>query len=516
MMRALFRAAFVGVLALGLVSCKSTKWKDVKQWERLGQHWAVGKSATGESLAIYDLGYPKIGVRFNLGKLEIKKNDINHILKTISNGLKDPKLLTKFTVQEIARLGGIRIDRFPPKIFDSKWWSKVKWTEFEIQTNSVAPQEFNLASIDWVGMGNSFIDRVKIKQALYDLKKQAKEFSEDGLFSHDPLAQFSFRMTQEGGYVVEWEADATIATEGQISSEAFFNRPTKIADFQNIKNTLYKALAWDGFRKAVGRLARLIKVPVASALLKTAVNRFFYYYGSIRKARRDILMDSVEAVERQYSNYSPLTRFSYEERNVIAISQVFGGSTIFDSFSYLFLNAQQIWDERLQSNYRNDLSARKWLENNQFSTFRLGPHYLLGNNSNGEKYLFASAAKNISDGGDPQILIDYQNSDQIRSHRLKTDVLGAGFIFATYMIPIRIVPGLLRRAYGYFFQSSIYRARNWDARLIGHLEQRRFLASENFDEELEILYPQLANPFDLEREKSLELILDRAKLIGVQ
>lgn len=449
---------------------------DVKSWRALGHRWAAGYADDGTLLAIYDLSFADIHQRVPLGAIGTKRFTFGDILSAILRGRKETGrdgTIVGQVIDLLKKQSGSASDALP-----ENWWKSVPWKNSKLGRS--LPARFTLADIDFARLaGEEFEERIRAAENASD--------DEDPVLGEGFLASFEFDLLPGGGYALIWSP-----------KDAAPPRPRKVADLRDLGESFRRAMTVALLEKGLSMAVDQIPLPPVAAMVSTAVDRFFYFRKQMIRARQDMILEMLADAPRG----SPFSALSAEERKRIAEYQMLGFSTVKNSWRWLFTTPEKAWRESLEDEAEAAQASLAWLGSQNRPVEVLNARFA---RSAGDSVLLLA----LHARSGPYAGINYRDPDEIKYRRRGTELLSTAVCYGLYFVPFGGF--LLAWAYDWIVSDPEEMRRRWEWRLIAHLEER----GESWDQELDALYGQTENPFELSRAASERLIAARKRALGI-
>jgi len=510
-----------------VVSTQASDAQAVK-FKALGHRWAASMDAQGKILAIYDLSFANIRARLHLGHASDREANaklVAQMLKDSAEGSEsgDLKILEK-ALKKLEGKGETN-----NSVFAAGWHKLVSWNDKSSQNTSNAPESFNLNDINL----SALVDEKdmneleqKIDEAVYSVDKVKFSFKEF-------LKQFVYEKQPDGSYEMYFVPNSTEVGLGAIT------KAKKVADLVSIKAPYYQTLKWNIVKSGVSKLVGMIKVPVVSTILDLAVKKYFDLTDQMIVAHNLMVIEMIDAAKSN-EQFASFKQLSSTDLDLTTKSVIYNLSGMFGIVKYMFKSPMSSYDKMMKDQKRIEIASSAWFKSNNISLTELSSRFAIGVDSQSNKNLFLNArecrlkliggmvssneyvdsvdseadkaAYNCAKRG-PTVSINYQKPEAERTRRIAVESIGMIVNFASQFIPT--FGSVVDKAYDYFLVKPIMLTKEWESRLMAHLEDRMMNSDENRSMELDTLFGQRLNPRELNRVDTEKLIKQRQAEMGI-
>jgi hypothetical protein len=452
------------------------------QFQFAGQRWVVDVDKDSHVTAVYDLSYPSFLTQISLGIISPDAFDYEKVKKKIET------IAGSMNVQSVAT--------FPKSKMK---WNSIPWKKKK--RDLIAAQgiltSFKLNDID---LDEAVTDRSKFRQHISEANERYRNL-EIGKNSESVLDAFEFRKNTNGDFEIFW----------MPSPQNSYDLGRKIADLVSVKAGYYEMLELSALRTALGAATGLIPIPLVSALVGTAVDRFFYYYFQLYQSHQEMFLEMLATAE-QDSHLSAFKRIlNQEDRTQAASYIVLSNFTAFDFFKNIFFpkSAAERWRDKL-SDYREYSNlSNEWLSGHQVEFKELGSRFAQGFENSKERYLYLSSRSAPRKIAGPYIGYDHFNPDTIVLRRFGEALLSLEVSFVANSMSF--VGTGLQQIYKWTVESEIENSKFAESRLLATLEERQVELGEDWSTVLSTLPAQQANPMELSWDEQLKLLQARKR-----
>jgi hypothetical protein len=335
----------------------------------------------------------------------------------------------------------------------------------------------------------------KIEGLWKELQAQNPELG-DELFSGLILK----KQPGESSYVLSW-----------IPSGHSWGQPKKIADLKNIKWGFTEALKWEAIEAAVDQIAGLITVPIAGAIVDTALDRFFHFHKLVRRTHENMVLEFLADIQGDGGVF-PANSLSADEARRAIESLSFAQSSLTSGWKWLWKRPYEEWQKNVAKEEERRKQGVQWLEEKGFQIETLNPRFAKSRDNTGAEQLRVLSLDKPHKKNGPWTAVNPAQPEKIFRQRLGLEILSTGVVFGTKLIPV--IGGPLRTIYKKLVLEPVKKARVAEAQMTAHLEQRQAQGTD-WSSELVQLDHQRVNPLFLSREKTFELIRTRKEKLGI-
>jgi hypothetical protein len=480
----------------------SIKPGDIKSWTYFDPLWAGGLDANGKLLAIYDLSYPTFKDRIELGLFDPSIENYDRVLNALSsNDSQDIAVSHKRESDLVKAIEWMKnykrdlnlVARGAQNVLPSQWWQTIPWKSDRFASLTDAPEHFYLSDIDFT-----------------KLVKNQKQFNQrlKKMGGSDFLQQFEYKKELNGAYRIFWNPPGDVA-----GSTAAVTPPQKMVDFTCYKCGLWDAITWDGMSMLINAIVSEIPLPVVSGLLAVGFREFFQFHRELMIAHQSMALEMIRTAEEGTARVSPFAGLSTDNREFAAGYLMLAKSTLMSSFEWIFLNPRTQWAKQEQNAIKRAADATTYLEGKGEVLTPLNARFAMGVDANQGRNLYMTGADRFVNIFPPFSAIDYVHPQLVRDLRIGVEL---GHILVTFIspyIPITGVGSALTLMYEDIIEKAMEDIQHWEARLSAHLQGRKS-AGEEWTLELNRLYLQTINPFEVPPANAADLISKRKAAIN--
>jgi hypothetical protein len=415
-------------------------------WQALGTRWAVERGDRGVALRIDDLTYPGL-----FGRVMVA-----HVNPASFSG--DNKAVPE-------------------------WWRTVPWKDGVIDKSDQEPARFSFDDIDFTRATNdpALFEEITATWGPKVLPGFLKSFS----FERDP----------EGGYRLYWESKA-----GDLLPRAL-----RVVTLSSPKANLWRTLRYQITQNVLGLAAGLITVPVVSALLDTALDRFFHWSDLLVSTRQEALAEMLSDPQGDFG-------LSAYERQRAAIGILYGETRLLMAPAWLWRRPATVWATRKAGERGAAKASRVWLGRSGLKVEPLSEVFDW-DPSNRTYYLSGARFVPVYSPRGPIKGLDPARPNAILARRLRVEVGVTAAVFAGNWIPW--LGSLAATGLKALIEYPEDALRAWEARLAVRLEDREARWRENWGVDLERLHRQQGNPLEVPRVTAVSLIARRKAKLGL-
>ena len=487
---------------------KSVKYSEIKSWQLVGDHFALGSNDNGEALALYDLSWPQVFSREHfgrtlLGSIGIGNLNVQKIIDVIRNGIKhadndnaistaDKTVDPEKALAEIEKKYGTLTDEMP-----DQWWQKIKWKNQSMTSSESEPTEFLVSDMDLAGMSHKSRKFNKVlEQTSNTLRDELDLDLQGNLFNY-----FKFVKRSEGkGYDLFF-----IVPEQNYVQSSLALRPKKVGDFRNPNKSFVKTVGIMGAKFALDQILGMIPVPVVPNLLKAVVNRWF---DLLERQEVSHLVMALEYLDQttQGNVNSPLASLTQDQQHALGLYILTQQASLFD---LIFKKSKATdYNQYVADRDAADDASRAWLTKKGYALTDLDGRFAWGEKEGKKKLFLLNEHYRFSK--QPFTGMNYQTPQW----ELVWRHLAAGLDLAiTYIpIPVSYVNTALSALYGYFVMDMIDLSQEQEARFLAWISVHP--AGEWKDEQKHMLDRRM-NPFELDPVDEASLIARRRVELGI-
>ncbi|MBP6218442.1 MAG: hypothetical protein KA436_07630 [Oligoflexales bacterium] len=473
-------------------------FSDIKRWQNAGKHYAAGYDRAGKLLAMYDLTYQNTRseefiVRSILGTIGHGDFNLRELVRVIRRHIHEQKQTDfianendgMFVQEDYTKIETIldtidrKYDLTTSSLFPDKWWEKIPLTEQHVKTKSDPYEGFALSDIDFEKVFTTKRELEEFKKSLATLQERLNRLLDTDCSSL--LDELTYQRQENNTYKLIYKEKKSSGND----------RPRKIIDFIHYQSTFGNALLQTLSTQALSQLISLAP-SVVSAVLGYGIGRWMQLYQqqiSFHRARAYEYL-----VEAELGMKSPFSFLSPEERER-------GGAYILSHESGIL---QRIFNPRDKASFHQQTSDelsmveknKAWAVKQNHFLRPLSPFFSFSKDSTSEDVnsLLAMASRSQIKKR-PLVAINYQNPELIR---LKRTIAKEAFTILQFIkIPLPGADILLNYLYSFFVMNDINLGLYWEGRLVSFLYKQE----DRYTKELQCLYKQRLNPFELDLEE---------------
>lgn len=489
---------------------KYVQFSDVKLWIFAPPHHAIGYNEKNQIIAIFDLTYQNtrsvefIG-RSVLGTVGFGDINLREIIKIIRDVVEkyrhhiEPEDLLnnkieipddyldfpaiEFFLNDAEKLYG---DYVSP--LKDNWWAQIPLKP------SAGPEGFSLADIDYDKI-LSPAQKAEFQKTLVDLAGTLHQLFD--IDASNILKEISVIKDPSGIYKL------ILSIHDKIDQANA--RPMKVLDLVRYQNTPEYALIRLLAKELVSHIASIIPNAVAASLIQYAIIRWIHLYEEQQTFHRFRALEYIISAERgEISPFSILTPQEREKAGVYVLSHE---ASIF--YQILKPRTEADYHKALMQESKMSIDNQGWAAEHLISLMLMSPNYAHATK--------ISKLDNLLVLGDrlrfekrPFIALDYKFPEAIRIER--TFLNSIGDALEAIILPEPAVTAMLAALYDIFVMDNVNKAMTWEARLVSYLH---YAGESNFKNELEILYGQRVNPFELDLAEEASFITRSRALLGL-
>ncbi|MEE2742285.1 MAG: hypothetical protein VYD54_00160, partial [Bdellovibrionota bacterium] len=469
------------------------KYEDIKKWKLLGDRYALGLNDRGKKLAVFDLSLP------DRESPEFKENALLAFIQTPGYYFRDLISLIRKLIKEkrkdreyaylFGKSSNNKLEKtnnflsilekaYPHKKggFPLNGWEKVKWKNNFLHSFNGPPESFTLADIDFERTVPSS-KRLLWKRKWSKLGNLLKKYW--GIPLNDDFLSKLRWEKKDKGYALYFNFE-----KGSLS------RPRKIVDFVRWRAGLGRALAKLLVKEVTIQLGGLI--PGVGPLLKVSLRRWFDFQDEQMGLHRYAFLEYLNAAQRGESLAS-IGLLSKRERIKAAVHIESHQSNIF--FKILKLRNARWWKKEVEKEVKRNIQSQSYLLKKNYEFEKIGKLFARGfrfKNNKKNEHLFLMGLHPLL-GKKPVSCLNYQFPYRKRARR---QLIHIGETLLE-LIPIEItgVSMALNLVYDFLIKKGETDSKIWESRLLGQL--RLDNQNEKWNHEMELLYEQKLNPFEL-------------------
>ncbi|MBI3557775.1 MAG: hypothetical protein HY074_16060 [Deltaproteobacteria bacterium] len=477
-----------------------TRWSDVRGWRPLGGRWAAALDAHGAVIAIYDLSVTENIVTADWVHLGIVGGPTFN-LKTVVAALRPmqsegrpPKKLA----QALKKLTKETPSHLEADLMPADWFEHVPWTESARRNFAAAglvadqaPSSFRLSDLDYAAVA---ISPTLFRKAIQYLKR----------FNID-LTQIQYVRRADGGY--------DLLVRGAAQSAADLGRPMKIADLNSVSSGFWETIRWNIAGSVIGFAVGLIPVPVVSALIGTALDRFLTFEGDVRDLHREAAREMIATAEQDGGPFSAFASLTPNERKRAGISMFISNASIVSTWNWIFKGGEKSWRDNMRDDEKRAVDARGWLTKHGETLTPLNTRYAFGQTASGQRRLYLLARASLWGRHHPTDAINYGQPNLHVAERIAVESASIIVDFGSHFIPY--VGGIVSTAFDQALRGPVQYTKALESRLGGLLEEHMRIAHEDWSYELATIDRQRVNPLESSRAAATNLVAQQRKRLGI-
>ena len=480
------------------------RYEDIKHWKKLGDRYAIGLNDKGKKLGIFDLSLPdkrspEYQKKAVLALIETQGYYLRDLIKVIREVIKerrkekaafpiferDHEKKWEKTDQFLELLGNTHPTK--KSSFPTEGWEKIKWKKGFLVSHNKAPQSFTLGDID-------FERTVKpSKKAFWNRKwKKLKRLLEKywGIsLERDLLSRLRWQKTENG-----YELTFLPSTYRDYPS-----RPRKIVDLVRWRASLGDALARLLVKEVTIQISGVI--PHIGPLFKLSLRRWFNFQEEQLKLHRYAFLEFLNATQRGESidSFEALTK-----RDVIKAAVHIEANEVNILYKILKLRNARWWKKEVVKEQTRSIQSENYILKRGGSFTKIGNLFAKGTITKRGKeteHLFLMALHPLL-RKKPRSCLNYSYPRRKKARRTLIHI-GESIL---ELIPIDI-PGVsfaLNLIYDFLIKKGEDDSKVWESRLISQFR----LDNQNgkWNHEMELLYDQKLNPFELSLQEESEFL----------
>jgi hypothetical protein len=442
-------AALFAAMAIAPAVASSSAPEAPSRWKALGARWAVELDAKGRALAIDDLSYPAWTRGAIIGRIE----------------------------PGASREGSMRA-------------ATDEWNEIPLKAGMRAsPIAFTLDDVD-LSLATADASRFEA------LAARLEGESTPGL-----LKRFRFERDSEGGIRISIEPEGSSALSGSPSP-----RGLRVVRLDSLRANLWSVFVRKAQRKLINELLGLVTAPLLSALLNTALDRFFHFHDLLRDTRQ-------EALAELLADPSPGFALSASERSLAGQAIMYAKTSFWKTPTWIWRRPLKEWNKRVASEKRGADKARDWLDHAGVEA-RVWSARFDWQPSSGVFFLSGAGMPWPKPADGPIVALDPRAPWAIFARRAAAEAKITAAVFAAGWVPFG---SYAVKALKKLIQSPEDRDRRWEARLAARFAERERESggTEGYSDPLALLSRQRVNPLELPRALELETIAARKRALGI-
>jgi hypothetical protein len=497
------------------------EWAEAAQWTALGQRWAVLRDGQGRAEALYDLSFPEFEGYLPLGLIGDRRIKTGELIRIIATAGKETRVDEQEAEESIAMLSQQSEDALGEQALPTQWWKTVPWKKSaRVKTfgslggasgvtsaaESDAPVSFLISDIDLKAASKK--NQKKLEKALVEVEARwaaiAAANPEVGAGSW--TTHFALQSVDSGHHY-----------ELSFVKPGFMRGPKKITDFQDLQWGFNESLNIELLEESIGQVVNLLNpTPVVSAIVKTALDRYFHYRRLTVRSHQHMaieLLNALQENDRAFRDLGGPTGLTDAEIQKGLESLVFATQSMWSNYKWIWKRPSQEWLSQQRDVWSNSERSIEWLVEKGEWHQPFNARFAIARGSGGLTRLLQLGMRKPDRGDGPFASYDEQHPSRLRRQRIAVEALTTAVTFCSKFVPL--AGGLLRRVYRRVVEGPVNRAKAWEGRLLTQLEQRQVAYGEDWRQAIAVLESQRVNPLAPSREKTRRLIERRRLELGL-